>query len=456
MDEERCRQDGECSMKRPGYRCVHMVGIGGSGMSALAEVARGCGVDVSGSDRAHDQDMPSEVLARLQRNGCRLFEQDGRGVHAGADIVVVSTAIEADNPDLAAARTCKVPVMHRAAFLAELVGNAPCLGVAGTSGKSTVTGMVGWILAQNGRDPMVVNGASICDWEDPAHIGSVRTGQQDLWVLELDESDRSLLQFRPSHAVITNCSADHFPMDETQNLFDAFAGQVRGSCLRGPWQAQAVEVDAQAIRFNWQDVAFSLPIPGWHNVENAVAAAALCQAYGVAVPDSAAALASFRGLRRRLEVCGQVGGITVLDDFGHNPAKIRAALSAVLPYHARTIVIWRPHGYGPLRQLMPALLETFGVLADQDAPLLLLPVYDAGGTADRTIGSEDLAAALAEAGMSQVQVCKAEDVCSQIQRLQPSAGDAILVMGARDPGLPILARDLVRQLRQDGNGNNRC
>ncbi len=431
-----------------GFRRVHIVGVAGSGMSALAETALACGITVSGSDRSQDQGQALDVLARLQACGCILYRQDGSGVRDGAEAVVVSTAIETDNPDLLAARAGNLPVLHRSRFLADLIGARSCLGVAGTSGKSTVTGMVGWILGETGLDPMVVNGAAVSDWEAVGRTGSVRHGNPDCWVVELDESDRSLLRFSPDHAVITNCSADHFPLAETQELFADFRAKVRRTCVEGPWYAEQIVLEPLGSRFCIDGVAFSLQIPGCHNVQNAVAACALCRCLGIDTRQSAAALSSFKGIRRRLEVCGTVRGVTVLDDFAHNPAKIGAALEAVLPYYRRTTAVWRPHGYGPLRNLLPELARAFRRLADGPHCLYLLPVYDAGGTAERNVCSGDLADLLLAAGVAVQCVSTGTQLLEHLQDAGIDGREAVLVMGARDPGLPLLARQILRWLEQ--------
>lgn len=426
--------------------CIHIVGIAGSGMSAVAEASLLCGLEVQGSDRHWDQATPVPVLAQLQAAGCALFPQDGSGVTAATGAVVVSTAIEEDNPDLVAARTQGIRVHHRTEWLAHLLGESLLLGIAGTSGKSTVTAMVGWILAQAGLDPVVVNGAGVSAWEDSHRSGQVRWGNGKLWVLELDESDRSLMRFHPQHAVITNQSADHFDAENTAALFAAFRQQVQGKCVTGPWVLEDYQGGREGCRFRHAGTVYEMGVLGRHNAANAVAATALCGCVGVSTGNCAIALRSFPGVRRRLERCLPAGQVTVFDDFAHNPAKIAAALDAVLPLARALTVIWRPHGYGPLRTMMPDLVEVFGRLARAPGMparphrLLLLPVYDAGGTASRDVQSGDLAALLRPLGVATVCLSTYDEIINQCSRRLVHSGDAVLVMGARDPGLPALAR----------------
>lgn len=426
------------------FQRVHITGVAGVGMSAVAQAALGAGVAVSGSDRYYDRGEDLPVLAQLRGAGITLYPQDGSGVREGAEAVVVSTAIEADNPDLVAATSAGIPVLHRSALLTLLTEGKCCLAVAGTCGKSTVTGMAGWILEQAGLNPTVVNGAPVTNWQSDTCVGNVRSGG-DLWVIEADESDRSLLNYTPRHAVITNMSADHFDRDETQRVFEAFRARVSGRCigaLDGAAYLTPVDVTlaADGSAFTFRSMPFRLALPGAHNIENALHAVALCELVGVSPEQSAEALKSFRGIHRRLEVALRREGITVIDDYAHNPAKIAAALATTLPFAKRLVAVWRPHGFGPLRSMMDGLCETFSCLHGGEHRLVLLPVYDAGGTADRQIGSEALALRLQASGVMVDEVEDYDGVRQSLQSAQLTAGDVVLVMGARDPGLPMLAR----------------
>ena len=432
------------------YAQYHFVGVAGVGMSAVAQAVRFQGARVTGSDRYQDQGDSLPILKQLSGAGITLFSQDGSGVASGAKAVVVSTAIESDNPDLQEASRLGVPVLHRSEVLAQLVKGRRCLAVAGTSGKSTVTGMVGWVLEQTGRDPTVVNGAPVTNWRSDSCIGNARKGSSDLWVIEADESDRSLLNYNPEFAVITNMSADHFGLEETVSLFKQFRGNVERECIGALnvvnyLDGVDAEVTASSISFDFEGVSFRLPLPGQHNVEDALHAASLCRLLGVSLQESADALASFKGIHRRLEVVGEVNGVTVLDDYGHNPAKIAAAWNAVVPFARRGIVIWRPHGYGPLRSLLAELTETFATLCGPNDCLLLLPVYDAGGTADRSIDASVLSDQLKQRGVP-VRCVASHDEALTLAVSEAQSGDAVIVMGARDPKLPELARRILMLL----------
>jgi UDP-N-acetylmuramate--alanine ligase len=434
------------------YAQYHFVGVAGVGMSAVAQAVVFGGFRATGSDRDYDRGTELAVLRQLKACGVGLYGQDGAGVYDGAEAVVVSTAIEADNPDLVAARELGLPVLHRSEILAELVADSRCLAVAGTSGKSTVAGMVGWILEQAGLDPCVVNGAPVINWQTDECIGNARAGNGGLWVIEADESDRSLINYHPLHAVVTNMSADHFALDETVALFKEFRATVRGGVIGALDGSQYLgEVDSACgpggSKFVFRGVEFELQLPGAHNVEDALHATMLAELVGVEIAESAAALRSFRGIHRRLEVVGRRNGITVIDDYGHNPAKIAAAWRAVVPYARRGIVVWRPHGYGPLRAMLEDLTNTFGELCCAEDLLLLLPVYDAGGSADRSINSDALVERLRTQCVGVIETVDYDAVISQVRK-GAAPGDVVMVMGARDPLLPQLARRILTELPQ--------
>ena len=214
---------------------IHLVGIGGVGMSALAQAYLDAGYAVSGADRSLRADgRRTPVLEALSAEGVHLFPDDGSGVGVGTDRLVVSTAIEDTNPDLAAARARGIPVVHRAAALSELLSARKLVAVAGTCGKSTVTAILGHVLVECGFDPLVVNGAQVVGWDaNGTRVGSVRNGAGEYAVAEVDESDKSLTAFHPYAAIVTNASADHYSKEEMDSVFDAFIRDIPGPVIDG-------------------------------------------------------------------------------------------------------------------------------------------------------------------------------------------------------------------------------
>ena len=433
-----------------GRKHVHLVGVAGVGMNPLAQALLAAGWDVSGSDRYLDTGQELAVLPKLRGAGVRLVPQDGSGIGDHTEAVVVSSAIEPDNPDQAAAERHGVPVVHRATMLARLAEGKECIAVTGTCGKTTVTGMVGFLLEQLGDDPTVVNGGVVVNWQTGERVGNVRVGRSRRWVVEADESDRSLLRFHPDWAIITNVSADHFALDETQRLFEAFAGQVRRGIVGPwgggePWEGFEAALSSRGSRFVYGGQEFCLPLLGRHNAENALQAVMLCERLGHPLDRVAAALSQFRGIRRRLDAAGVAGGVTVVDDYAHNPAKIRAAWQAVAPHYTRVLAAWRPHGFAPLAKMHDEIRDLFCEMARSCERVCVLPVYYAGGTVTATISSQTLVEDAEAAGAS---IDFVEDYDELVSRMAGWAepGDVVLLMGARDPELPTVARRIVERV----------
>ena len=434
----------------------HVCGVGGCGMSALAQALLAEGHAVSGSDREWDTGRALPIFDKLTAVGIRRVPQDGTGISETTTGLVVSTAIEEDNPDVLAARKLGTRIYHRAELLAELLEGKRCVAVTGTSGKSTVTGMIGCMLEQLGADPVVVNGAPVLNWSDDDTIGNFRAARELVdpasgwWVVEADESDRSVLRYHPAWAVITNVSKDHFSVAETQQLFDAFAGQVSDGIVDGAKESALRELDSHqsehGSEFSYAGKTFHVAVPGRHNAENALLSVMLCERLGFSLDRIQVALRSFRGIERRLETVGCAAAVTVIDDYAHNPAKIRAAWQTVQPYYQRVICVWRPHGYGPLISMMTEVADVFTEIGHAAGRVYVLPVYDAGGTADRNVTSETLVEQLHGRGIEAAVV--AADVLAETVAAVAQPRDAILVMGARDPGLPKLARQVLHHLRQ--------
>ncbi|MDX2236896.1 MAG: Mur ligase family protein [Hyphomonadaceae bacterium] len=451
-------------------------GVGGSGMLPLALIVRAQGHAVAGSDRALDQGRLAEKFDYLRARGVQLHPQDGSGVTDAAQIVVASGAVEDTVPDLAAAKRVGAEILRRPTLLAELF-NAAKVGVAigGTSGKSTVTAMTGWILHAAGRDPTIMNGAVMKNFVgDDGPYASARVGAGETFVAEVDESDGSIALYAPTVAVLNNIALDHKSMDELRALFGDFlakgkiavvnldndeaarlARAIQVSDLfsysvndpRARWFADEVALEQDGARFvvherGGDSVAVRLHTPGLHNVSNALAAIAAARACGVDLAACADALARFAGVKRRLDVIGTAHGVTVIDDFAHNPDKIAATLRTLHAFPGRLLVVFQPHGFGPLRLMRRELAETFAAhMTGDDVLLMTEPVYF-GGTTDRSVSSGDVAADIAALGKTAIAL---PDRTACIDRLLTlaRAGDRIVIMGARDDTLTQAAEDLL-------------
>ena len=461
-------------------RPFFFVGIGGSGMLPLALILRGLGATVAGSDRSRDQGRTPEKFAFLAAQGIALHPQDGSGVTAPEQVLVASAAIEDTVPEVARARELGCARMSRAELLASLFNAAPTsIGVAGTSGKSTTTAMLGWILAHETRDPTIMNGAVMKNFVAPdMPFASARVGNGDLFVSEVDESDGSIALYRPSVAVLLNVSLDHKSMDELRALFSDFLGVAgRAAVNFDDPEARALVQDGAVTGFGIasEDATIGiepdsiienptsisarildratgtahdlhLPMPGRHNLANALAAIAGAHAAGVPVAQAVAALASFKGLARRFDIVGtSPSGVTVIDDFGHNPEKCRATLRTLKSQPGRVLAFFQPHGYGPLRQMGAELAEVFArELGPEDHAILCDPVYF-GGTVDRSEGSERIVDLIRDHGGSAEYIPDRADCATRLTKLA-RPGDRIVVMGARDDTLSEFAHDLLARL----------
>ena len=456
-------------------------GIGGSGMLPLALILHGHGATIAGSDRSRDQGRTPEKFDWLESLGCQLFPQDGSGIFSAEQTLVASAAVEHSVPELVRAKDLGCPRMSRAELLAALFNAAPVgIGIGGTSGKSTVTGMLGWIMTVTGRDPTIMNGAVMKNFATPdAPFASARVGAGKIFVSEVDESDGSITLYRPEVAVLGNVSLDHKSLEELRALFGDFLGAAEvaainlddaetaalGPCARslvtfgiesgeamigvvpGSINEAATALSATVIdRRDGTSCALSLKVPGRHNLANALAAIAGANAAGVAVGEAVAALASFEGLARRFDIVGtSPSGITVIDDFGHNPDKVSATLDTLKAHPGRVIAFFQPHGYGPLRQMGAELAEVFAAkLSPDDLTILCDPVYF-GGTVDRSQGSERIIGLIKAAGGSAEYVAAREDCGRRITEIA-RPGDRIVIMGARDDTLAEFAKILLDQL----------
>lgn len=443
----------------------HYAGIGGSGMSALAQYQAMRGGRVSGSDRGFDRGERPEARRKLEALGIALAPQDGSGVE-GAAALVVSTAVEEEVPDVAAARRLGIPVVHRSEMLAHWVASTRSIAVSGTSGKSTVVAMVFEALRGAGRDPSVITGGDLVCLEEEGLWGNAWAGGSDLLVVEADESDGSLVRYRPAIGVALNLTRDHKTEAEVLAMFEVLRRRTRerfvcgddaaleslregslvfGTGERAEVRAGAIALEPDASAFTVGDVPVRLPVPGRHNVENALAALAIGRALGVPADAMAPALARFRGVGRRFQSLGVARGVEVVDDFAHNPAKIAAALATAHARAARVLAVFQPHGYGPTRFLREDLVEVFSTRMRPDDRLWMLEVFYAGGSAVRDFSAADLVADIADRGAGAAFAPSRADLLARLEA-EARPGDLVLVMGARDPSLTALARELLGRL----------
>ncbi|HEY8191776.1 MAG TPA: Mur ligase family protein, partial [Alphaproteobacteria bacterium] len=443
-------------------------GIGGSGMSALALLLQARGWTVRGSDRSRDRGETPDKFAALGRQGFELCPQDGSGV-TGADLLIVSSAVEDTIPDVRAAKEKGIPIRKRADMLAEMSNAAEVsIGIAGTSGKSTTTAMTGWILSQAGKNPTIANGAHMANFNGANAV----TGGVSAFVAEVDESDGSIALFNPAVAVVTNMSLDHKPMAELRTLFADYISRAKTAIInlddpetlalgQGKPHVRTFAVEnptadfhacdimplPDGVSFTVKGIPVMLRVPGRHNVANALAAMAAAEAAGVSVKDAAQALGEYRGIKRRFEIIGTANGVTVIDDFAHNPDKIAATLRALHEHPGRVLAFFQPHGFGPTKLMRADLVATLGRELGRDDILFMPEIYYAGGTATRDISSADIVADVTRQGRSARFFPTRAEIAEWLATIA-RLGDRIVIMGARDDTLSVFANDVLQKLHK--------
>jgi UDP-N-acetylmuramate--alanine ligase len=444
----------------------HYAGLGGSGMSALAQFQVMRGGRASGSDRAFDRGERAEARAQLERLGIEVRPQDGSGLSGDCAALVVSTAVEAEVPDVAAARALGIPIVHRSDLLAHFVDEMRTIAIAGTSGKSTAVAMTFEILRGAELRPSVITGGDVVRLQNEGLWGNAWYGGGEALVVEADESDGSLIKYRPAVGVVMNLQRDHKEMSEVAEMFATFRSRTRERFVVGEadnlaslaagalvfgFDASAevrgtdVVVEPDGCRFVVDGVRFRTPVPGVHNVENALAAIASCRALGVPLEAMVAPLEQFQGVGRRFQVLGSVRGIEVVDDFAHNPAKLAAAIATARNRARRVLAVYQPHGFGPTRFLRPDLVETFATALGAVDRMWMLEVFYAGGTAQRDFSAADIVSEISARGANAEFAPSREWLVDRIAKIaQP--GDLVLIMGARDPSLTTLGRQFLGAL----------
>jgi len=454
-------------------------GIGGSGMLPLALIVQASGARVEGSDRALDKGLTAPKFEFLRGRGIALHPQDGSGLVSADQIVVASAAVEDTVPDMVRARELGATVLRRPELLAQLFNAAPrSVGVAGTSGKSTTTGMIAWILHEAGLTPTVMNGAVMKNFvTDEIPFAGALVGKGDLFVAEVDESDGSIARYDAHVAVVNNISEDHKTLDELRTLFAGFVSRAHKTVLNldneetallaakvrpdslvtwslddlgADLEASEITPEPEAVRFRLTgrdglDLTVRLGVPGRHNVANALAALGAAKALGLAVAKAAKALEGYAGIKRRMEIIGRKGGVTVIDDFAHNPDKIAATLDTLHAFPGRLLLMFQPHGYGPLRMMRREFVAGFARgMAEGDVLVMPPPVYQ-GGTTNREVSSEHIAADIVAAGR-RAEALESREACGDRLAELARSGDRIVIMGARDDSLPVFAAELLARL----------
>lgn len=450
---------------------VAFCGISGSGMSALAQVLKAKGYDVSGSDRSFDLNHDLENKKALESIGIKIFRQDGSAVTADTDFLYVSTAVEDSIPDVKKAIELGVPIKKRSDLLSEIFSSfQKGIAVGGTSGKTTLTAMIGFILDELSYEPTVINGGLMKNYQNQKGIENVILRNSQIAVIEADESDGSIEKYIPYIAVVNNIGEDHKDLKELKQLFFDFAKRAKYAvvnldCAHSKellslknivtfsildQNADVYLSDIQPIEngisYKLKGYDFKLQLIGVFNVLNAAAAIATVSLLGIDPLKAAQVLEKFLGTKRRLDVVGSKNGITVIDDFAHNPDKVKASISALKDYKGRLLIVFQPHGFKPMKMMGKDIIKSFFSLLDQNDILFMPDIYYTGGTVTKDISSQDLINEAVQSGLKAVYKPTRDEIKNDLLKIAQK-GDRIIVMGARDNTLTYFCKSILESLK---------
>jgi len=438
-------------------------------MSALAQYLQGIGKNVSGSDRYFKEGEFNETKDKLEGEKIKCFLQDGSGINDKTDLIVVSTAIEDTVYEVQKAKQLNIPIIKRSELLALIAESKKTIAVGGTSGKSTTTAMLFAILEHAGMQPSIISGAGLTSIIKEGKIGNAKVGKGDWLVIEADESDGSIIHYKPEIGLLLNVDKDHKEIDVLMEIFTVFKNNskkfvVNQSHSLASKLSQNVNKDFSIdekfsagypakdfkqsgfnVQFSIFNVQFSINAIGKHNMENAVAAISVAHQIGVDQETSAAALKNYEGIYRRSQVYGNKNGVWLIDDYAHNPVKCAASIMACQPVAKKVIAWFQPHGYAPTKFLRNDFVDEIAKALRPVDEIWMSEIFYAGGTTTKDISSNDLINDLKAKGANAFFVENRNDLVTSIR---PHLTDncVLLLMGARDPSLEQFAKQVWSEL----------
>ncbi len=451
------------------FKNPFFIGVAGVGMSAIAQYLQGIGKNVSGSDRYFHPNEYNKTKAQLEAEGISCFLQDGSGITAETDLVVVSTAIEDTVFEVQKAKELGICIIKRSELLAIIAESKKTIAVAGTSGKSTTSAMLFQILLDAGLEPSIISGAGLTSLIKKGKIGNAEVGKGDWLIIEADESDGSVVQYKPEIGLVLNIDKDHQEIDELMNLFSTFksntkslfivnqSNRLSSTLTADPTQdfgfengiagynATNFNQEGFHLTFDLRDKKFSMNAIGQYSVENAAAAVAVAHQVGVDLDVCVRSLEHYEGIYRRQQVLGNKNGVWVIDDYAHNPAKCAASIRACQPLAKRVIAWFQPHGYGPTRFLRKDFVDEIANALRPNDEIWMSEIFYAGGTAVKDISANDLILDIKSKGSKAYFVEDRNQLLTELQKILQE-GDVLLLMGARDPGLEDFCKSLFEQL----------
>jgi UDP-N-acetylmuramate--alanine ligase len=451
------------------FRNPFFIGVAGVGMSAIAQYLKGIGMEVAGSDRFFSPGIPNEVQEKLEAEGIRCFVQDGTGITQAVDLIVASAAIEDNVAEIQKAKQLGIPIIRRSALLALIAESKKTIAVGGTSGKSTTSAMLFDILEYAGLQPSIISGAGLISIIRQGKIGNAKVGSGEWLVIEADESDGSIVAYKPEIGLLLNIDKDHQEIDELMRIFGIFKMNSRHFVVNQSHSlAKTFSQDIQqdfsvdpgsyagymatdfnqqglAIHFRIAETGFNMNLLGKHNMENALAAVTVANGIGVPLETCAAALEKYEGIYRRHQVLGNKHGVWLIDDYAHNPVKCAAAIEACQPVAPKVIAWFQPHGYKPTKFLREDFVKEIARVLRPEDEIWMSEIFYAGGTAVKDISANDLVNDLEALGKHAFFVENRNDFPAAVR---PHLTDdcVILLMAARDPSLEQFSKQVWQEL----------
>lgn len=444
----------------------YFIGIAGDGMSALAQYLKGMGKNVFGSDRQFIKEEKTKRQVLLEALDIKCYPQDTSGLENNIDIVVISSAIEPTIPEYKSVLDKNIPVIMRSDLLADICKTKKTIAVAGTSGKSTVTAMIYHIMEYSGIKPSLITGAGLVSIIEKGKIGNAVYRDGDYLIIEADESDGSIVKYKPEIGIILNIDKDHKELQELEILFKTFASNCKKLIVNNNlkrtkslssnidhdfgyeacgYEISSFEKDGFNIQFKINDVRFKINQLGKHNAENAAAAAAACHLSGIPPEESSEALNNYKGIYRRHQIIYNSKEFTLIDDYAHNPAKLAASIAACQFKNRKLIVWFQPHGYKPTKFLRDEFVNEICMILREKDEIWMSEIYYAGGTVQKDISSEELINDILKKGKEAFYI-KSRNVLPKKLKNRISSNTIILLAGARDPSLKDFAEFVKNEL----------
>jgi len=450
------------------YNSFFFIGIAGVGMSAIAQYLANIGKTVSGSDRVFNTDNENVTKKQLEAENIKCYKQNGSGLHADIDVVVVSTAIENKVAEFKQAKEMGLQTIHRSKMLQAITESKKTIAISGTSGKSSTVAMLYHVLEQANLSPSFISGAGLVSLQKNGKIGNALAGTGEWLIIEADESDGSLVNYKPEIGVILNIDKDHKTLAELHEIFEIFKNNTKQKLIVNTKQKDVYKYAADEnynfgtndlakycgkdfkqtsfkISFKVDNINFEIPTIGKHNMENALAAIAVANFIGVDMQLISNSLKSYEGIYRRMQVLEENENFILIDDYAHNPAKNSAAITACQTISKRVVAWFQPHGFTPTLFLKNEFISEISKSLRKKDYIYMSEIYYAGGTVNKNISANDLVKEIKNNGKNAFFVEDRNLLGAALKNILQK-GDIILLMGARDPSLEIFANQVLKEL----------